>query len=193
MVYGYCRVSSKGQEAYGNGLDVQVEQVRKAGAQDIRCEAYTGTTMDRPEWARLMGDVRDGDVVVVSKLDRIARTSAGGFEAVKELLDAGVAVHILNMGRVDNTPTGRLILNVMFAFAEFDRDMLVERMADGKAVARKRPGYREGRPRAEVDDALLRSLVAQEQAGAVSARQAARMLGVSDRTYRRRRDELLAA
>lgn len=193
MVYGYCRVSSKGQKDYGNGLEVQVEQVKRAGAQDIRCEAFTGTTMDRPEWARLMGDVKDGDTVIVSKLDRIARTSAGGFEAVKELLDAGVAVHILNMGRVDNTPTGRLILNVMFAFAEFDRDMLVERMAEGKAVARQRPGYTEGRPKAKMDEALLLNLVHQEKMGVVSARQAASQLGVSDRTYRRRRDKLLSA
>ena len=191
MIYGYCRVSSRGQQAYGNGLDVQVKQVEEAGAQDVRCEAYTGTTMHRPEWTRLMGEVRDGDVIIVSKLDRIARTSSGGFEAVKDLLAKGVAVHILNMGRIDNTPTGRLILNIMFAFAEFDRDMLVERMADGREEARKRPGYRDGRKRVEVDEERLAPVVEMDLRGEVSTRKAASMLGVSERTYRRRRDEYL--
>lgn len=190
MIYGYCRVSTRGQESHGNGLDVQEAQVRAAGAEDIRREAFTGTTMDRPEWARLMDEVDEGDTVVVSKLDRIARTSAGGFEAVKDLLSRGVAVHILNMGRIDDTPTGRLILNIMFAFAEFDRDMVVERMAEGKAAARARGGFREGRPALEVDESRLMDAVLAEREGRMSARQAAESLGISDRTYRRRRDAL---
>ena len=192
-VYGYCRVSTRGQESHGNGLDVKERQVRAAGATDVRREAFTGTTMDRPEWARLISEVGEGDTVVVSKLDRIARTSAGGFEAVKELLGRGVAVHILNMGRIDDTPTGRLILNIMFAFAEFDRDMVVERMAEGKAQAKSRGGYREGRPRAKVDNARLLAVMDEEMAGRITVRQAAEELGVSERTYRRRRDEVASA
>lgn len=189
MIYGYCRVSSRGQREYGNGLEVQVEQVKAAGAQDVRCEAFTGTTMDRPEWTKLMDEVQAGDTIVVAKLDRIARTSSGGFEAVKELLERDIAVHILNMGRIDNTPTGRLILNVMFAFAEFDRDMLVERMAAGRDVARQREGYREGRKPVEYDAELFRECVD----GHRSVREAASMLGISTRTYCRRRDEYLSA
>lgn len=192
MVYGYCRVSTRGQESYGNGLDVQEAQVRAAGARDVRCEAFTGTTMERPEWARLVGEMGAGDTLVVTKLDRIARTSSGGFEAVKALMERGVAVHILNMGRVDDTPTGRLILNVMLAFAEFDRDMVVERMAEGKAAAREKPGFTEGRPKIRLSRRRLESLVRQELAGETTARAAARELGISDRTYRRRRDELLS-
>lgn len=190
MIYGYCRVSTKGQETRGNGLDVQVEQVRAAGAADVRCEAFTGTTMDRPEWTRLVGELEAGDTVIVAKLDRIARTSSGGFEAVKELLSRGVAVHILNMGRIDDTPTGRLILNIMFAFAEFDRDMLVERMAAGKEIARQRDDYQEGRPAIKVDEELLADLVEAESRGEISATKAASMLGVSRRTYCRRRDAM---
>lgn len=186
MMYGYCRVSSRGQREYGNGLDVQEAQVRAAGAVDVRTEACTGTTMDRPEWTRLMSELREGDVVIVSKLDRIARTSSGGFEAVKELLSRGVAVHILNMGRVDDTPTGRLILNIMFAFAEFDRDMLVERMAEGRAAARRKPGYREGRKPSEIDPVAIAAVRRDVDSGGKSIRAAARELGVSDRTLRRR-------
>ncbi|HGO9428536.1 TPA: recombinase family protein [Bacillus cereus] len=66
---------------------------------------------------------------------------------VTELFDKGVKVHILNMGLVENTPTGRLVFNVMSAFAEFERDMIVERTQEGKAIAKLREDFREGRPR----------------------------------------------
>jgi DNA invertase Pin-like site-specific DNA recombinase len=76
-----------------------------------------------------------------------ARTATSGFETIKELLDRGIAVHVLNMGLVDNTPTGRLILQIMLSFAEFEREMIKERTAAGKAIARQKPGYKEGRPK----------------------------------------------
>jgi len=82
-----------------------------------------------------------------TKLDRIARTATSSFETVKELLDRNIAVHVLNMGLVDNTPTGRLILQIMLSFAEFEREMIKERTAAGKAIARQKPGYKEGRPK----------------------------------------------
>jgi DNA invertase Pin-like site-specific DNA recombinase len=62
------------------------------------------------------------------------------------LFDKGVKVHILNMGLVENTPTGRLIFNIMSSFAEFERDMIVERTQEGKAIAKQREDFREGRP-----------------------------------------------
>ena len=192
MIYGYCRVSTHGQADYGNGLDVQMAQVRAAGATDVRCESYTGTTMDRPVWNELVSTVADGDTIVVAKLDRIARTASEGTHAVKELLDRGVSVHILNMGMADSTPMGKLLLNIMFAFAEFDRDQLVERMASGKEVARTRPGYREGRRPKRISQRELASAVADERDGLITATQAAERLGVSRRTYCRRRDALTA-
>ena len=97
------------------------------------------------------------------------------------------------MGLIDDTPVGRLILNVMFAFAEFERDTIVERMAEGKAVARQKEGYREGRPRAEVDEALFEELCGKVDSGEVSKSAAARELGISDRTFRRRMEERDAA
>jgi DNA invertase Pin-like site-specific DNA recombinase len=87
------------------------------------------------------------DKLIVTKLDRIARTAITGFETVKGLLDRGVSVHVLNMGLIDNTPTGRLILHIMLSFAEFEREMIKERTAAGKAIARQKPGYKEGRPK----------------------------------------------
>jgi DNA invertase Pin-like site-specific DNA recombinase len=66
---------------------------------------------------------------------------------VQELLENNICVHVLNMGKMDNTPTGKLIFQIMFAFAEFERDMIVERTQEGRAIARKNPNYREGRPK----------------------------------------------
>ena len=63
------------------------------------------------------------------------------------MLDRGVSVHVLNMGLIDNTPTGRLILHIMLSFAEFEREMIKERTAAGKAIARQKPDYKEGRPK----------------------------------------------
>ena len=186
-VYGYARVSSRGQ-ADGFGLDVQREKLLAAGAGEVREDVFTGTEMHRPAWDALMGELKAGDTLVVAKLDRIARTAAGGCEAVRSLVERGVSVRVLNMGLVEDTPVGRMMLTVMFAMAEFERDMIVERMADGKAAARAVPGWREGRPRAELDP----DVVARVAAGELPAREAARRLGVSESTVRRRAHALSA-
>lgn len=65
---------------------------------------------------------------------------------IQSLLDKGIIVYVLNMGMMDNTPTGKLVRNVMLAFAEFERDMIVERTEEGKVIARQNPGFKEGRP-----------------------------------------------
>ena len=83
---------------------------------------------------------------MVSKLDRIARNLKHGLELIDGLNDRGIKVHVLNMGIIDNSPTGRLIRNIMLAFSEWERDMIVQRTCEGKQAARKRPGFREGRP-----------------------------------------------
>jgi DNA invertase Pin-like site-specific DNA recombinase len=113
-------------------------------------EAYTGTKMDRPKFTKLLGELKEGDTLVVCKLDRFARTVRDGLEVVEELLSRGVKVHILNMGLIEDTPMGNLILTVMLAIAQFERDTIVERTQAGKAVAREREDYTEGRPRREI-------------------------------------------
>lgn len=147
MIYGYARVSTKGQARDGNGLDVQRAALKAAGAEVIFEEAITGTMKDRPELTELLHVLKSGDTLVVTKLDRIARSASKGAELVKGLLDKGVTVRILNMGLLDSTPAGKLIMNVMFAFAEFERDMIVERTQEGKALAKTDPDFREGRPK----------------------------------------------
>lgn len=149
---GYGRVSSKGQELNGNSLEDQKNKLIDAGCaeEDIVLEVYTGTKMDRPKFTKLVEELCEGDTLVVCKLDRFARTVREGLEVVEELKNRGIKVHILNMGLIEDTPMGNLILTVMLAFAQFERDTIVERTQAGKALAREREDYREGRPRKEI-------------------------------------------
>ena len=93
-----------------------------------------------------MAKLKSGDVLMVTKMDRIARSARDGIDLINELADRGVIVHILNMGRIENRPTGKLMRTMLLAFAEFERDLIVQRTQDGKAKARLRPDWREGRP-----------------------------------------------
>lgn len=150
---GYGRVSSRGQQRDGNSLEDQKVKLMAAGCaeEDIVLEAYTGTKMERPMFTALLDELVEGDTLVVTKLDRFARTAADGVKVVKDLMARGVSVHVLNMGLVEDTPTGRLILNILLAFAEFERDNIVERLADGKEAEKaKNPDYKEGRKAFEI-------------------------------------------
>ena len=142
MKYGYARVSTLHQDLQG-----QIERLESEGCEKIFQEKFTGTKKDRPEFTKLLDVLKEGDTLVVTKLDRFARTTTDGINIVKELFEKGVKVHVLNMGLVEDTPTGRLILSVMLAFAEFERDMIVERTQEGKAIAKQRDDFREGRPK----------------------------------------------
>ena len=117
MVYGYARVSTKGQAKDGNSLEGQETELREAGAEIIFSDAFTGTKAHRPELDKLLSQIQEGDKLIVTKLDRIARSVTQGIELVNALIEKGVIVHILNMGIMDNTPTGKLIRTIMLAFA----------------------------------------------------------------------------
>ena len=147
MIYGYARVSTKGQAKDGNSLEAQEKALRESGANEIYVDAFTGTKTDRPEFDKLMDKIQKGDTLIVTKLDRFARSMTQGSELVSDLVEKGIKVYILNIGVMDNTPSSKLIRNVFFAFAEFERDMIVERTMEGKAIAKQNPDFREGRPK----------------------------------------------
>lgn len=147
MIYGYCRVSTRGQARDGNGLEVQKAAVIQAGAEKVFSDTFTGTKTHRPELDKLLSEINEGDKLIVAKLDRVARSAAQGADLIQLLIDKGVTVHILNMGILDNTPTGKLIRMIFLAFAEFERDMIVERTQEGKAIARQNPEFVDGRPK----------------------------------------------
>ncbi|MCR5797271.1 MAG: recombinase family protein [Eubacterium sp.] len=145
MIYGYARVSTRGQARDGNSLEAQIKQLKDNGAEKLYIDTYTGTKIDRPEFDKLRSELKTGDILIVTKLDRFARSASQGIELINSLIADGVKVNILNMGQIDDTATGKLIRNIMLCFAEFERDMIVQRTMEGKACARLKPGYREGR------------------------------------------------
>ena len=115
MLYGYARVSTKGQARDGNSLEDQTKKLREAGAEEIYVDSFTGKRLDRPEFDKLKEKLQEGDTLIVTKLDRIARSATQGSELVQSFISDGIKVHVLNMGFMDNSPTGKLIMNVMFA------------------------------------------------------------------------------
>lgn len=179
MKYGYARVSTVNQD-----LESQLQQLNNEGCDKIYQDKFTGTTNDRPQFNDLLDVLESGDTLVVTKLDRFARTTREGIELIQDLFKRNIKVHVLNMGLVEDTPTGRLILNVMLAFAEFERDMIVERTQEGKAIARQREGYREGRPRKYSKKQIEHALELKET---MSYRQVEEVTGISKSTLIRAR------
>lgn len=147
MIFGYARVSTKGQEKNGNSLENQISELKAAGAEKIYTDAFTGAKCSRPEFDKLIKELKPKDTLVVCKLDRFARSISQGSEIISELIDKDVRVHILNMGILDNSPTSSLLRNVMLAFSEFERQLILERTSTGKEIARTKPNFREGRPK----------------------------------------------
>lgn len=146
MIYGYARVSTRSQAREGNSLDAQEELLHEAGAAVIYKDTYSGVKNDRPQLDALLNVLSCGDILVVTKLDRIARSATAGFELIQSLLDRRIIVKVLNIGQIDNTTTGKLILHILLAFAEFERDMIIERTQEGKEIARTSGKLKEGRP-----------------------------------------------
>ena len=178
MRYGYARVSTKTQERDGNSLESQVASLKAAGCDKVVTEAFTGTKMDRPKFTRLVDKLKAGDTLVVCKVDRFARTLREGLCVVEELMARGVSVHILNLGLLEDTPNGRLMLHMWLAFAQFERDSIMERTQSGKEIARQRVGYKEGRPSREIPEDFEKYREMQS-AGEISVRGACVEMGIS--------------
>ena len=172
--YGYGRVSSLGQD-----LEAQIAQLKDNGAEIIYSEKITGTRKDRPQFQRLLSELKSGDTLIVTKLDRFARSTIDAITIVKELFARGVKIHVLNMGVIEDSVTGRLILTIFSGFAEFERDMIVERTQEGKAIARQKDGFTEGRPRAFTKERLDHAI---SLLGANSYKEVTAITGISKST-----------
>ncbi|GGJ64466.1 recombinase family protein [Virgibacillus salexigens] len=184
MKYGYARVSTTVQD-----LEVQIQALQAEGCEEIYKEKFTGTKTDRPEFNKVLEVLQEGDTLVVTKLDRFARSAVEGIQTVKALFARGIKVHILNMGLVENTPTGRLIFNILSSFAEFERDMIVERTQEGKALAKQRDDFREGRPRKHTKVQVLHALKLLKNH---TYKEVEEMTGIKKRTLINRKNELEA-
>ena len=142
MKYGYARVSTTQQD-----LESQLQSLEAEGCNKIYKEKFTGTKTDRPVFNAVLETLHAGDTLVVTKLDRLARNTVEGIEVIESLFAKDVRVHVLNVGLLENTTMGRFFLTTMLAVAEMERNLIVERTQEGRAIARQREGYREGRPK----------------------------------------------
>lgn len=136
--YGYARVSTKNQFNHETYLN-QFEKLKNEGIseENIYFDNYSGkSAKDRENLNKLLDLVVDGDTVVTTKLDRLARNASDALEIAEQLNKKGVKLHILNMGLIDNSPIGKLMFTVFSAFSEFERDLIVERMQEGKEYKR---------------------------------------------------------
>ena len=183
MTYGYARVSTKGQAKYGNSLEGQSILLKEAGVNKIFYDSFTGRKMERPEFNKLLSILHEGDKLIVTKLDRFARSAVQGSQMIEELIAKGVTVHVLNIGLMDNTPTGKLIRNIMLSFAEFERDMIVERTQEGKAIAREKGIRVDGRPKKNVPTETLRNYYILQQKGKMTVDDCCEELNISRSTW----------
>ena len=183
MIYGYARVSTKGQAKDGNSLAVQERALIDSGATSIYYDSFTGTKTDRPELNKLISLLNEGDTLIVTKLDRLGRSLSKTTELITNLLEKGVKIHILNLGVLSNDSVNTLLRNVLLAFAQFERDMIVERTMEGKEICRENnPHWREGRPTIEMDDRFEKFLKKQKD-GEISVTECCKQLGISRATW----------
>jgi DNA invertase Pin-like site-specific DNA recombinase len=159
-IIGYARTSTVDQRA---GLDAQVRDLRAAGCVEIFQEQVSSVG-ERAELDRALASLGRGDILAVTKIDRLARSIRGLCEIVDGLEAKGAALRILSMGLDTSTPTGRLMLNVLGSVAQFEREVMLERQREGITKGQADGKYR-GRPRARaIDGAAARALVASGRA-----------------------------
>jgi DNA invertase Pin-like site-specific DNA recombinase len=141
MIYGYARVSSIGQT-----LDAQLEQLKAAGCEKIFREKATGRHDGRRELQRMLKALAPGDTVIVTRLDRLARSQRDLLNMLAEFAAKGTGFRSLRDAWADTTTMhGRLMLNILGGLAEFERELIVERTTEGRMRAKER-GQHMGRP-----------------------------------------------
>lgn len=187
-IYGYARVSTNKQE-----MDIQIKALKEVGASKIYKEKISGAKTERKELNLLLDAIKAGDTLLVTKADRIARSLSQLEKIVTDLTNRGVAVHIINMGiftaETMNNPMTKLLFNVLGAFAEFERDMIIERTQEGIKDAKEK-GVKFGRKSKtyEIEGALLHA-IQQVEDGKMSQPKAAEYAKCSVATFKRRLKE----
>jgi DNA invertase Pin-like site-specific DNA recombinase len=152
---GYARTSTVDQKA---GIEAQTRDLDNAGCTKIFSEHASGVDAGRPELNKALDYVRAGDVFVVTKPDRLARSTADLMSIVKTLQTKGVELRILSMNLDTTTPTGKLMLGVLGSVAEFEREIMLERQREGIAKAKKEGRFKGRQPTARAKSADVTSL-----------------------------------
>lgn len=153
VLIGYARTSTTDQKA---GLEAQLRDLQAAGCTKIFKEEISSVANHRPELERALEFVREGDILIVTKLDRLARSVADLVGITGKLKEKGVELRILTMNLDTATPTGKLMLNLLGSIAEFERELMLERQREGIAKAKAEGKYKGRAPtaRSKAEDVL---------------------------------------
>lgn len=178
-VYGYCRVSSKGQEDNTSLLNQEAQIKAVYSDAKITKEVFTGATGERPKFKNLINKLKKGDILVCTKLDRFMRDTAEGIKVAGELKAKGVKLHLLDLGMIDNTDIGELIFKIMLSFAEFEKNRITERMAEGRKRAIEKNGGNEIRGRKKLDPKKKNAVIELYKTGNYTYNQIIDITGVS--------------
>lgn len=187
VIYGYARVSTKMQAVKGYSLEEQIEKLAAEGCEKVYRDVYSGKTAIRPELEALRSVLKPGDTLICVKLDRLCRNVSEGLELISELMEKDVVVKILNIGVLDGSPVGKFLYSCLLAVAELERSMIIERTSEGKAIAKLRPGYREGRPK--TDPKKIKAALKLLEDGEHSVREVCEIVGISRSTLMRAKKE----
>ncbi|KEC72002.1 integrase [Rhizobium leguminosarum bv. phaseoli CCGM1] len=158
VMIGYARTSTTDQRA---GLDAQLRDLEAAGCTKIFKEQLSSVAAERPEMERALDFVREGDVMVVTKLDRLARSVADLMGITERLRRKGVELRILALNLDTSTPTGKLMLNLLGSIAEFERELMLERQREGIARAKAEGKYKGRAPTARNQADIVLSMKAE--------------------------------
>jgi DNA invertase Pin-like site-specific DNA recombinase len=178
MIYGYARVSTDGQS-----VDTQARQLRASGAEKIFKETASGTKTDRAQLRRALKEIDEGDVLMVTRLDRLARSTRDLLNTLAQIADKGAGFRSLADAWADTTtPHGRLMLTVLGGLAEFERELIRARTSEGRERAKAR-GVHMGRP-PKLTKHQQKEALKRRDAGEPT-REIARMFNVSHSTISR--------
>lgn len=178
MKIGYARVSTQDQN-----LDRQLDNLRAAGCERIFNEKMTGTKSDRPELKTMLMTLRSGDVLVIDSFSRLSRSTKDLLQLVEQLTSMGVHLVSLKENLDTTTATGKLMLTMLSALSQFERDLIAERTVDGLKAARAR-GRCGGRPKLGSEKEKQQAL-AMYQANIMTNKEIASRFGISQRTFSR--------
>lgn len=186
MKIGYIRVSTAKQAAKGTSLEAQEEVLRAAGCERLYIDrGKSGATVERPELTKMRTSLREGDEVIVSKLDRFGRSFRDTLALIDEFTNSGVGFTSLSDGiKTDNTPAGKLMLNMFASIAEFEKDRIAERTTDGIERGRK-AGKKFGRPKVDRTEQIQKLREIEFRFPRMTVKEKAKQLEISVSTYHR--------
>ena len=157
MIYGYCRATTKKQLESG-AIAVQKQEIKNRYYEAVFYEESSIDINNLEVYGELVDIMKEGDVFAVSSMDRFSKSIEDACEKIDRLREKNIAVHIINIGKIDDSILGNIIYDTIKAMRDFNNSVLVERIQNGKSRAKQMDGFREGRPKKYKDEEIKNAL-----------------------------------